>query len=252
MTEVRNQLQELSPVLADAMLDACLLGRKRALMALPKAKTMRFARGRYNVHEKTVGWLRDRIEVPDEELIKLRDIFHVESIRILEDSGELVEKRLERAMLDITSQGMTSREGTKAMIEALHASGIDPIKPYRAESLFRTQTMTAYAAGKWQENQDPAIQAILWGYKYVTVGDDRVRPEHVGLEGTMLPQNDPFWQTNYPPNGWACRCDAIEIFEEPEETYRPPAEMEVDGKMVRPGADKGFQFNPGDLFRWAA
>ena len=24
--------------------------------------------------------------------------------------------------------------------------------------------------------------------------------------GTLLPVDDPWWQTHYPPNGWGCKC----------------------------------------------
>ena len=44
-----------------------------------------------------------------------------------------------------------------------------------------------------------------------------------------------------------CRCSLIEIFDEGTEKP-PPAEAVVDGMTVRPGADEGFQFNPGKVF----
>ncbi len=60
-------------------------------------------------------------------------------------------------------------------------------------------------ASKWisfQSMQDQFPNLI-----YQTAGDDRVRPTHVALDGTVKPINDSFWLTNYPPNGWNCRCD---------------------------------------------
>lgn len=41
---------------------------------------------------------------------------------------------------------------------------------------------------------------------YYTIGDGRVREEHRVLHGTVLPVDDPFWDSYYPPNGWNCRC----------------------------------------------
>ena len=43
-------------------------------------------------------------------------------------------------------------------------------------------------------------------WKYVTVGDGLVRPEHAALNGVILPYNDPAWSKIFPPNGWRCRC----------------------------------------------
>lgn len=42
--------------------------------------------------------------------------------------------------------------------------------------------------------------------EYVTARDSHVRPEHAALDGIILPEEDPFWQSYYPPNGWNCRC----------------------------------------------
>lgn len=43
---------------------------------------------------------------------------------------------------------------------------------------------------------------------YRTVGDAAVRPSHAAMNGITLPIRHVFWTTNYPPNGWECRCDA--------------------------------------------
>jgi SPP1 gp7 family putative phage head morphogenesis protein len=114
--------------------------------------------------------------------------------------------------------------------------------------VFRTQTLLAYGAGKQDFENSPDVRDILWGYKYVTVGDDRVRPAHAAMEGTTSPKDDPFWARNNPPNGWACRCTAIPLYE-PADTWKPPDRVVIDGQEVTPGADRGFQFSPSRLFR---
>jgi SPP1 gp7 family putative phage head morphogenesis protein len=60
------------------------------------------------------------------------------------------------------------------------------------------------AAARWKEyEEDKDVMPFL---KYVTVGDDRVRPEHVILHGVVRRVDDPFWDTYYPPNGHRDRC----------------------------------------------
>jgi len=46
--------------------------------------------------------------------------------------------------------------------------------------------------------------------KYQTVGDDAVRATHQVLDGIVRNMKDVFWSTHYPPNGWGCRCEAIQ------------------------------------------
>ena len=41
--------------------------------------------------------------------------------------------------------------------------------------------------------------------------DDRVREDHAILHGTTLPPSDPFWSLYLPPNGWNCRCTAVQV-----------------------------------------
>lgn len=72
----------------------------------------------------------------------------------------------------------------------------------------RTEHNFAIASGQmnstWQTiEKNKHILPLL---RYVTVGDDRVRPAHRLLEGVVRPVDDPFWNIYYPPNGWNCRC----------------------------------------------
>jgi len=47
--------------------------------------------------------------------------------------------------------------------------------------------------------------------QYQTVGDDRVRDSHQALDGVIRKMADGFWDTHYPPNGWGCRCDVLQL-----------------------------------------
>lgn len=61
-----------------------------------------------------------------------------------------------------------------------------------------------------------AIMADKWDrfaeedwLQYSTVGDSRVRPSHAVLDKYTAPKSHFFWKTNYPPNGWSCRCMVV-------------------------------------------
>ncbi len=59
-------------------------------------------------------------------------------------------------------------------------------------------------ARKWQEAQKR--KHLYPNLKYLTVHDSHVRKEHAKLHGVVVPIDDPFWDTHYPPNDWRCRC----------------------------------------------
>ena len=91
-----------------------------------------------------------------------------------------------------------------------------------------------YMGAQWQEYESPEGQESIWGYEYITVGDNRVREEHAALDGTKLPRTDGFWLANWPPNGWNCRCSVLPIFDDTKP--KPPKLVDVPEE---------FQFNPG-------
>lgn len=63
-------------------------------------------------------------------------------------------------------------------------------------------------AGKWEQISKDGDRYNL---QYRTMGDELVRDEHKKMEGITLPPSDPFWDTNYPPNGWNCRCTVVQV-----------------------------------------
>lgn len=76
----------------------------------------------------------------------------------------------------------------------------------RAELLLRTHGFQAYAATQYRNMR--TAQRYLPYWKYITVGDDRVRASHAALHGLILPADHPFWDDHYGPWDWGCRCQA--------------------------------------------
>lgn len=101
---------------------------------------------------------------------------------------------------------------------------------------------SAEMAAKWERF---AADGDRYNLQYRTQRDGRVRPEHAALDGVTLPPSDPFWEEFYPPNGWNCRCQVVQV--------RPEKYPATDrGEAVRRGNEalqrdtRGiFRFNPG-------
>lgn len=60
-------------------------------------------------------------------------------------------------------------------------------------------------------NDALATKDTLPYLKYLTVGDDRVRPAHMALDGIIRHIDDPIWDKITPMNGWRCRCRTISL-----------------------------------------
>lgn len=240
-----TSLDEFRPLIVDAMVAADLMGRHRGLFTageeLGKDKK---ALGPYDWAKKFV---KSRLIASDDKLRIIRDKYGPIASNVTSRMSEHAEEVAKKAMDEIIKQGMHVKDGAAYLRQALMNAGIQGNQPWLFETLVRTQIHVAYGAGRWQANQDPDIQEILWGYEYVAIDDDRARLAHAALNGTKLPQNDPRWKEIWPPNGYNCRCDTIEIFE-PEKEVEPPVLIDVDGDTVPVKPDNGWNINFGQAY----
>ena len=80
---------------------------------------------------------------------------------------------------------------------------------WRSRLIYETNLSTAYAAGHWREMNDPDVLTALPYLRYVASSSINRRPEHMAWYNIVLPADDPWWQSHYPPNGWGCKCGVV-------------------------------------------
>ena len=101
---------------------------------------------------------------------------------------------------------------------------------------------SAQMAANWEQIE---ADGDRYNLQYRTAGDDKVRPEHAELDGVTLPPSDPFWRTYYPPNGWNCRCTAVQV-RKSKYAETPHDEAMQRGERATAKDKRGmFQFNSG-------
>lgn len=235
-TAVDIQMRQWHPLLVDAMTVAHLYGMRRAHIDAPISII-----ATVSTYSESVDFLRRRMKLTRAEIFAIQDAYGYEALKTLALTGELAKRKIQRALLDIRREGVHVREGTKRLERAFAQAGLSPRNSFTLEAVFRTQTQLAYSSGNQKFLGDPDIQEILWGFKYVTVGDERVRDNHRPLEGMTAAKEHSVWQTLTPPNGWACRCQVIPVYEKRQEVL--PTSL-----AIARGADPGFAFNPGNVF----
>jgi len=122
---------------------------------------------------------------------------------------------------------------------------VDVSTPHRMDVIFRTNTQTAYNAGRYKEQIAIAGVAPYW--QYLAVLDSRTRPGHAEMSGKVFLATDPIWQVIYPPCGFNCRCRVRTMTR---------ATFEASGFTLEEGAtfalpdgfpDAGFGFNPANM-----
>lgn len=208
----------------------------------------------FGPYEDALAVARKRVTLTSEQVEELRRRYGAVVLDIVEDVRMATHRKLERAVEGIIRDNLHVDAGVERLEAAFDAAGVTGKKRHQVEAIVRSQVQFAYSAGAVQADREPAVDEILWGYTYSTVGDDRVRPTHAALEGVSLPKDNPRWQEIMPPNGWNCRCTALREFstgvalETDFEQVPVPDVVTIDGEQVIPGADEGWRFNPGDLF----
>lgn len=86
---------------------------------------------------------------------------------------------------------------------------VDFSAPRRLKNMFWSNMNSARAAGQWDRIQRTkrALPYLL----YVRTTAAEPRQEHLAWVGVILPADDPFWRTHFPPNGWGCKCTVRQI-----------------------------------------
>lgn len=74
--------------------------------------------------------------------------------------------------------------------------------------------------------------------QYQAVMDENTRDDHAALNGIIKRIDDPFWDKFYPPNGWGCRCEAIQL-------STSKAKETTDDKIHLPAVPAMFRINFG-------
>ncbi len=134
-------------------------------------------------------------------------------------------------------------------------------KRWRTRVIYDTNLRQSYSAGKLAQ----AKRLDRKYARYVAIQDDRGRKTHQAWHGTILPIDDPWWDTHTPMNGWGCRCYVSYLTkaqaqfylgdQDPDAQIAPPIQMHSQSIRLKSGEVKivttpkgispGFNYNPG-------
>jgi SPP1 gp7 family putative phage head morphogenesis protein len=110
-----------------------------------------------------------------------------------------------KAMDSAIENGTTFEDFKASVGEKLESEWGKPNAP-RLSTIFRTNIMNAYAAGRSQVYTAPAVKRARPYLRFDAIKDDAIDEECDAADGTILPQDDPFWASCTPPLHFNCRC----------------------------------------------
>jgi SPP1 gp7 family putative phage head morphogenesis protein len=211
--------------------------------------------------EEAIGFLRNKLDLPTEAWTDLWEAMHSVAFVVAGANTEALVSDFHQVVNQAIGSGTTlqafRKEFDRIVLE--HGWQYRGSAGWRSRVIFETNLRMAYAAGRWAQIQ--RLKHVRPYLRYVTVDDERVRPEHRAWHNIVLPVDDPWWQTHFPPCGWGCRCRVTSLSERDLKRYglklSPQApEVRYVAKPVRTpdgpvlvetpvGIDPGFGYNPG-------
>jgi SPP1 gp7 family putative phage head morphogenesis protein len=160
--------------------------------------------------DEAVQWFRDRLIMDDEEFQVLEDVTHDQAFTLAGvaqlDLVTEVWEALDRAV----AHGETLRDFQARVSDRLAAAwGME--RPWRVETIYRNNVQRAYSAGRWQQMNEPAIKAARPFRRFSAILDLRTTTLCRGLDGTVRPADDPWWDTHCPPLHHQCRSAVVTL-----------------------------------------
>jgi phage gp29-like protein len=129
---------------------------------------------------------------------------------------------------------------------------------WRSRTIYETNIRASYQAGRYAQMTDPDVLKYRPNWMYQHGDSIRPRQMHLGWHGTVLPADDPWWESHYTPNGWGCKCRVTALSNRDlarldkkvgtapnDGTFEwvNPATGEV--RDIPRGIDPGWDYNPG-------
>ncbi|MEM7734435.1 MAG: phage minor head protein [Deinococcota bacterium] len=159
--------------------------------------------------DEAIDWFRDRVPMTRAEAAELDEltrtrafwVSHVAEADLIND----VMLAIDKALAEGTTYA-TFKEDIAAELLARWLNDdrvTDPLT--RMETIFLSNLQSAYAAGRYQQQTNPAVLRARPFWLYDAVIDEDTSDICRNLNGTLLPATDSFWQTRYPPNHFRCR-----------------------------------------------
>lgn len=235
-------LTALAPQISDAILTADLVAEvqaglgDRVLEGLPKIPP-----------REAVEWWVGRQVVSQAEFDQLSAESRAQAFTISRwtSASALLEahKLFERTLRD----GGTLSEFEDGLAPLLERQGLGPMKPFRLDTMFRTNWASAYSVGRDRQQRKPESVARRPYFRYNNPDDERSRPTHAAQNGKIYRADSPFWQVWNPPNGYACRCFKTAHTEAEVRANRWAVydELPTDETTGQPSLpDPGFQRDP--------
>jgi len=209
--------------------------------------------------KEQIEFFKQKVAMPSEKWTDFMGGMHARAFVVAGATRDELLSDFQKAILEAKESGMgmdAFREKFDDIVSK-HGWEHNGEPGWRSRIIYNTNMRTAYMSGRYKQMTDPDVVSYrpFWEYKHGNSMEPR--PEHLAWDGLVLPWDDPWWDTHYPPNGWGCTCEVIArserdlarqgktVSEAPEERLVPRIIGDGETVMVPEGIDPGWDYNVG-------
>ena len=211
-----------------------------------------------------ISFFRSKLAIPTKTWTDIYAGEHDHAFMVAGAARMAIVEDFQKSISDMIEQGKTLADFRKEFDQIVerHGWAYKGGRNWRTRVIYETNLRQSYHAGREAQMADPELRKARPYGLYRHGGSTDPRPEHLELDGLVLPLDDPFWDVWSPQNGWGCTCKKFMVSEadvkrlklEPaakapdikSETrvigIRGPNPREVN---VPVGIDPGFEHRPG-------
>ncbi len=213
----------------------------QGVLRRPFAQQVAFFRGKLGNLVPTAGW-RDLMRQQQDRAFMVAGAQNADLLAGLAAS-------IDRAV----SQGTSIEDFRRDFRQLVRETGWEPSGEFgqRTRTIYGTNMRSSYAGGRTAQLREGGFPFLM--YKHG--GSTDPRPEHLALDGLVLPADHPFWRIYMPPNGWGCSCrviglrrreDAIALGGDLSKTLPDDWDKRDPVTGAPRGIDEGWDYAPGD------
>lgn len=113
---------------------------------------------------------------------------------------------------------------------------------WRLDTIYRTNSQSIYSKGRFNQMSEVKNEFPYW--RYVATLDSRTTQGCITINDIVLPADDPFWKTNYPPRHFNCRGRVVALNDALIKQYGYKVSDGNQYRNVKPA--EGFDTYPGE------
>lgn len=205
--------------------------------------------------DDAIRFLRQKAAVPTKSWRDVWDGAHSKMFMVAGANSQAIVEDFQSSIAKALEQGTTLEDFRKDFDQIIkrHGWSYKGARGWRTQTIFETNLRAAYAAGRYAQLTRPDTLATFPFWQYNHSGAIHPRLEHKAWDGLCFAADDPFWITNYPPNGFRCGCFVTPVSRPGLRRLGksgPDRAPDLDqlGTDQPRGVDPSFAYNPGEAW----